>query len=122
MKEVNDMSNEAIFGYSIFGLLAAFAMFFIVIFLIYAIVYIFGAIGLFKIAKRTPRADLAWLAWIPVANTFLMALLVEEDVHEGLRGKYTLIYGIGFAAVVILGTFIPFSGIIIPAFIYYSFY
>lgn len=116
------MSNEEIFGTGLaafFGIIVAFIGFFLVIGLI---MYILHAIGLFKIAQRTPKKDLAWLAWIPIASTFLMMLIVEDDVHEGLRGKFTMIFGIAFVVILVLGSFIPGSQLIIMAFVYYAFY
>jgi len=112
------MSENEILG----TFIIAFFGFFIVMLVVGLILYILQAIGLFKIAKREGRADLAWLAWIPIASTFLMTLIVENDVHKEFRGKLTLIYGIAFAASVILSSFIPFVGFISTIIIYYAFY
>src|SRR5699024_9593008 len=95
----------------------------IVVFLLIGIVmYIFQAIGLFKIAKREGHEDKAWLAWIPIANAFLMTILLERAVHEGLRNKLTLVYGITFAASIVLGGFIPFISIAPGILFFYAFY
>ena len=67
---------------ALLALIFAFFAFFAVMFLIGIIVYIFQAIGLFKIAKREGRQDLAWLGWIPVANTFLMMILLESSPQK----------------------------------------
>ncbi len=87
----------------ILGLLAVlgFLIFFFII--IGIIFYVLNAIGLFKIAKKMGKEDLAFMAWIPVANSFLVPILVENDVHEEIRGKFTLIFAISFIASIILG-------------------
>lgn len=112
------MSDEQVLG-TFLAVILGFLAFFIVIGLI---LYIFNAIGLFKIAKREGRADLAWLAWIPIASTFLLTLLVENDVHKEFRGKVTMVYGIAFAASILLSTFIPFAGFIGSVIVFYAFY
>src|SRR5690606_41447866 len=86
----------------ILGLLAVlgFLIFFFII--IGIIFYVLNAIGLFKIAKKMGKEDLAFMAWIPVANSFLVPILVEKDVHEEIRGKFTLIFAISFIASIIL--------------------
>lgn len=104
------------------GLLLTFIGFFIFLLLIGIIFYILNAIGLYKIAKRAGRGDLAILAWIPIANTFLMTLLVENDVHKELRGKVTLIYGIAFVVSIFLSIFVQIAGFISLLVIYYAFY
>src|SRR5690625_3593196 len=106
----------------ILGFLFAFFAFFVVFIIICIILYILMAIGLFNIAKRSGKQDLAWLAWIPVANSFLLALLVEDDVHPDIRGKFTLFYGIGFAVSIVFGSFIPFVSFIPLIMIMYAFY
>jgi len=66
--------------------------------------------------------DKAWMAWVPVVNFFLLTMLVENDVHEQIRGNLTLIYGISLAASVLLNwIFAPIS--IVPlAVSLYAFY
>lgn len=112
------MSDEQLLG-TFFAAILGFLAIFLVVGLI---LYILSAIGLFKIAKREGRADLAWLAWIPIASTFLLTLLVENDVHKEFRGKVTLIYGITFAASILLSSFIPFAGFLTSIVMYYAFY
>ena len=112
------MNNED----AIIAFFFAFFAFFAVMFLIGVILYIFKAIGLFKIAKREGKEDIAWLAWIPVVNTFLMMQVLERSVHESLRGKMTLIYGILLAAGIVLGSWIPFLPILPGIFFFYAFY
>ncbi|GAA0595479.1 hypothetical protein GCM10009001_09490 [Virgibacillus siamensis] len=108
------------------AILAAFAGILIIIGLIILVVavilYILMGIGLFKIAKREGKGDIAWMAWVPIVNMFLLTQLVEQDVHESMRGKFTLIYGLAFAASVALYFFIPFIGFILSVLQIYGFY
>jgi len=104
------------------GLIVAFFAFFVFLFVVAIILFFFQAIGLFKIAKREGKGDIAWLAWIPIINAFLMTLLVENDVHQSVRGKYTLWYGVAFVASIILSSFIAFVSFIPMAMFYYAFY
>lgn len=106
----------------VIGFFLAFIGVFLAIFVVAIIFYILQAIGLFKIAKREGRQDLAWLAWIPIASTFLMTLLVEKEVHPELRGKVTMIYGIAFAASIVVSAFIPFAGFIASILVFYAFF
>lgn len=112
------MSEESV----IIGLILTFLGLFLALFAVGIVFYILQAIGLFKIAKREGREDLAWLGWIPIANTFLMTLLVEKEVHEDFRGKVTMIYGIAFAASIIVSAFIPFAGLVASIVVFYAFY
>jgi|SRR5699024_1533345 len=111
------MEDDALFAFII-----AFLGIIFIFGLIGLVMYIFQAIGLFKIAKREGHGDKAWLAWIPIANTFLMTILLERAVHEGLRNKLTLVYGIAVAATVVLSGFIPFVAIAPGILFYYVFY
>jgi len=103
---------------------------FLVMFAIGTVFYILQGIGLFKIAKREGREDLAWLAWIPIASTFLMTVLVEKEVHQELRGKVTMIYGIVLATSLVATVIIPFvgsiislfAGLVAPIVVLYAFY
>lgn len=101
--------------------LAVFIGFFFVFVVIGIVLYIVQAIGLYKIAK-TQKVEYEWLAWIPIANMFLMAMLVERDVNESLRGKYTMTYGIVYVVGLIGGmVFAPLA--ILPTIMtYYTFY
>lgn len=112
------MSEEGV----VIGLILTFLGFFLVMFAVGIVFYILQAIGLFKIAKREGREDLAWLAWIPIANTFLMTLLVEKEVHPELRGKVTMIYGIAFAVSIVASIFVAFAGLITSIVVFYAFY
>lgn len=112
------MSEEGV----VIGLILTFLGLFLAMFAVGIVFYILQAIGLFKIAKREGREDLAWLAWIPIANTFLMTLVVEKEVHPELRGKVTMIYGIAFAASIIASAFIPFAGLVASIVVFYAFY
>lgn len=92
------------------GFLAVFAGFFLVFLIVGLLLYVLNGIGFYKIAKNEGRGDIAWLAWIPIANVFLLPVLVENDVHEQVRGKFVLIFTITFVASFILGMFFsPFS-------------
>lgn len=115
------MSDE-LFGIGFLGFFMAFALFFIVMFFVAIVLYVLQAIGLFKIAKNDGKNDLAWLAWIPVVNSFLLMILVEDEVHEDLRGKVTLFYGIAFVVSIVIGGFIPFLAFIPLVMIIYAFY
>lgn len=103
-------------------ILGFFAIFFgfILVGLVIAIVfYVLYALGMFKIAKKSDRQDLAFLAWIPIAQMFLLPLVVENDVHQEIRGKFTLIFAITFISSFILSfVFTPFSLLYLAAFIY----
>jgi len=104
------------------GFLLAFLGFFVVLLLVGLVLFILQAIGLFKMAKREGKGDIAWLAWIPIVNQFLMTWLVENDVHPGLRGKFTLLYGIAFVVSIIFSSFVFFVSFIPLAMIFYAFY
>src|SRR5699024_7395810 len=79
--------------------------------------------GLFKLAKKEGKEELAWLAWVPVANSFLMMWLLEKSVHEGLRNKLTLVYGISMAVTVVLSSFgAGFISFIPSILFFYAFY
>lgn len=104
------------------GFFAAIAGFIVLFFIISIIFYFLYAIGMFKITKRDGRADLAWLAWIPLAQMFLIPLLVEDDVHESMRGKFTLVFGIVFVGSFIISFFISAIYIVYYAVLLYGFY
>lgn len=86
------------------------------------VVFVLQAIGLFKIAKREGKGNIAWLAWIPVVSAFLIPYLVEKDVHPGLRGKFTLVYGIAVLMAVMFAYFLPFAPFIPMGIMLYAFY
>lgn len=104
------------------GMLVAFMGFLFFFIVVAIILYVLQAIGLFKIAKREGKSDIAWLAWIPIISQFLMTLLVEDDVHPNLRGKFTLLYGVAFVLSMILSSFVFFVTFIPAAMIFYAFY
>src|SRR5690625_1576819 len=119
IKERSDqMSEEDV----IIGVILTFLGVFLAMFAVGIVLYILQGIGLFKIAKREGKEDLAWLAWIPIASTFLMTVLVEKEVHQELRGKVTMIYGIAFAASIVASAFIPFAGLVTSIVVFYAFY
>lgn len=101
------MSTEESFLVGALAILAGFLVFFAVIGIV---LYILYALGMFKIAKTLGRDDMAFLAWIPIAQTFLLPLVVENDVHEGIRGKFTLVYAVSWLASIFLAMFYtPFT-------------
>ncbi|TFJ94170.1 hypothetical protein [Lentibacillus salicampi] len=112
------MEEESI----LIGLLIGLGVFLLIFGVIAVIFYVLQAIGLFKIAKQEGYEDKAWMAWVPIVNYFLLTLLVENDVHASMRGKFTLIYGITIAATILLNWFIPPIGILPLIVIVYGFY
>lgn len=103
----------------ILGFFAALAGFFILFFIVGIILYVLNAIGLYSITKKSEKSDLAFLAWIPIANMFLVTLLVEDDVHEEIRGKFTLIFAIAFVVSFVLSWFFgPFGFLYLVAYLY----
>lgn len=106
----------------IMGFFLIFVILFALICLVGLVLFILQAIGLFKIAKREGKGNIAWLAWIPIASQFLLTLLVEKDIHPGLRGKFTLLYGIAIIVAIFLSYFIYFVPLIPMGMFYYAFY
>lgn len=88
--------------------LAALGIGYIIVFLlglIFAVtLYLLKAIALHKIANRQ-GLDFGWIAWIPLVNLILIPALVENDVHDSLKGKSVMIY-----VVTALATLIPIIG------------
>lgn len=98
-----------------------FLMLFISFFaILFIIIYIFNAFSLYKIANNR-GSDKGWFAWVPILNGFLIPILVEDDVHESLRGRFTLAY----LLTIVLGI-IPLLGIVFSVLsmimIFYAFY
>ncbi|NLJ19345.1 hypothetical protein [Globicatella sulfidifaciens] len=85
------------------------------------VLYVLLAISLSKIAERE-GVEPSWLAWIPVANLVLMAKLVEDDVHESIRGKFTMISIVAIVAGPILGQVIGILAYLPVITMLYSFY
>lgn len=106
----------------LFGIIAFLAGFIVIFFIVGIIFYLLYAIGMYKITKRDGREDLAWLAWIPIAQIFLIPLLVEDDVHESMRGKFTLVFGIVFVATFIISFFFSFIYVLYYIVLLYGFY
>lgn len=90
------------------------------VFAIMILFYVINAFALHKIANNR-GSDKGWFAWVPILNSFLVPLLVEDDVVESLRGRFTIAYLIALVL-----SIIPFLGIVfsIIAFImaFYAFY
>lgn len=112
------MSDET----AILGFFAIFAGFFLVIAIVGIVFYILFALGMFKIAKTLGRGDMAFLAWIPIAQTFLIPIVVENDVHESVRGKFTLVYAISWIGSIVLGFFLAPLGFLSFIVLLYGFY
>ncbi len=72
--------------------------------------------------KREGKEDIAWLAWIPIVSQFLMTWLVEKDVHPGIRGKFTILYGVAVVVSFLLSSAVFFVTLIPTAMIFYAFY
>lgn len=99
------MEDHIIIG--IFAVLASFILLFL---LVGIVLYVLYALGMYRIAQTLGRKDLAFLAWIPLAQTFLLPIVVENDVHEQIRGKFTLIYALSWLGAIIFGVFFqPFT-------------
>lgn len=110
-----------IFGDSYMAFFAFFATFFLIIIVVSLVLYVIQAVALMKIAQ-TAGSDKGWLAWIPIANGFVMPMLVEDDVHESMRGKFTMIYAGALIGSFLLSAFIPFVSFIPTLLVYYAFY
>ncbi|WP_217585880.1 hypothetical protein [Lentibacillus saliphilus] len=106
----------------VFAMFAGFMIFFFILGIISIIGYILMAIGLFNIAKKFGMKDKAWLAWVPIANMLLLTMLVENDVHESIRGKLTLITGIALVSSILLAWLIPPLYFLPVIFALYAFY
>ena len=46
--------------------------------------YVFRSLGLYKIAQRRYYPN-PWMAWIPYANTYLYAVLIDQDLVVGKK-------------------------------------
>jgi len=95
---------------------------FIMVFFIGALIwYVLNAIGLYKIAKKEGNEN-AWFAWVPVLNVLLLPMLVNNDVHESIRGNFVIIYIVSLVASMFLGGIIPFVALVPFALFVYGFY
>lgn len=111
------MEAEGIIGLFLLG-----SLLFVMLFLVVGIInYFLQAIGLFQLAKRK-GLDHAWIAWIPFFNVLVLTMLVEDDVVESLRGKYTLSYVIAFVASMFLSLFLAIFAVVPMVMVYYAFY
>lgn len=95
---------------------------FVISVLVFLVFHVLMAIGLYTLVKRSSRHDLAWLAWVPIVNTFLITLLVEEDAHESVRGKLTIVYLIVIVGGFLFSGFLPFLTVLPFAVLMYAFY
>lgn len=107
------------------ALVYLFAGFFIVLgflLLVGLVLHVLMALGLHKIVKREGLGDHVWLAWIPFVNTFLLTLLVEDEVREYFQGKLTLVYGLSLIVSVFMSGILPFVGLVPLGILLYAFY
>lgn len=74
--------------------------------------YLFMGLGLSKIAKNEGKGK-RFLAWIPIINIVLLGMLVEDDVYEKIRGKFTIIIGVSMFLALFIGkgfiTYLPLA-------------
>lgn len=92
-------------------LLAISILFMVLIGLAYGLItYIFTAFAYFRLAQANGEANLAFLAWIPVANFYLIFLLILKGNREE-RAKGAITWMIIYAVIFIV-SFIPFIGLI----------
>lgn len=108
-------------GNILMGLLGGLLIVLIIAIIAAVVLYVLQAIGLSRIAQKE-GVDLHWLAWIPIANIVLIAKLVEEDVHESIRGKFTIISIIAIAVGLILGRSVGILSYLPQVVMLYSFY
>ena len=92
-------------------ILAITLLFIVLIGLAYALIaYLFTAFAYFRLAQANGEANLAFLAWIPVANFYLIFLLIlNGNREERVKGAITWI---SIYAVLFIVSFIPFVGLI----------
>jgi len=83
--------------------------------------YVFYSIGMYGVAK-TEGYNKAWLAWVPIANSFIIPILMEKHVHPQLRGKYTWIYAGSLVVGLVLSLFISIAGYLSTIVLGYGFY
>lgn len=94
--------------------------FFAFIFIILIGFYVLNAISLHRITDNR-GSDKGWFAWVPILNSFLIPILVEDDVVDSLRGRFTMAY-----LLTVVLSIIPFLGIVFSVIsvimIFYAFY
>ena len=119
---INEFGTEELFVEGgLEGFFAAFAIFFVITMLLSLVFYVIQAVALMKIAKNV-GSDKGWMAWIPIANNFVMPMLVEDDVHESMKGKFTLIFGVSLVSSILLSWIVPFITFVPTILMYYAFY
>jgi hypothetical protein len=99
-------------GFGSFGALAIFgAIFGIIFFLIAVAFYIFFSLALYKLAQRR-GIEMAWLAWIPIAQMYIIGLMVKKlNVSSFEIPKLEIVLPAAMLGAWILGL-IPFIGFI----------
>ena len=83
--------------------------------------YIFYAIGMYGVAK-TEGYDKPWLAWVPIANSFMIPILMDKYAHPQIRGKFVWIYLASILVGFFLSLFISIAGYISTIVLGYGFY
>ena len=96
-----------------FGALAIFgAIFGIIFFLIAVAFYIFLSLALYKLAQRR-GIEMAWLAWIPIAQMYIVGLMVKKvNVSTFEIPKLEIVLPVSMLVVMLLGA-IPLLGTLI---------
>lgn len=111
------MNSDTAVGllYASFGI---FFIIFILVFLLFFLVFfLLQAFGLYRIAQRK-GIEHAWLAWIPIAQTYLYAEIIGQEIKVGNTAipHFPWAYlGVTYGASIIAGilSVIPFFGAIL---------
>lgn len=93
---------------SILGIIFAIAL------VIGLVCYVFNSIGLYTMAKNR-NIEHAWLAWIPLASSYLMGELINDDVsistwHIPYAKLFLPLMGLALTLVMTILSFIPYLG------------
>lgn len=113
------MTNE--YSSEMGSLLTMLAGFFFLVVFVSIVMYVLQAIALSKIAKKN-GLQYWWFAWIPFLNAIVMPMLVEDEVHESLQGKFTTIFIVSFFVSILLSFIFPFLAYVPAVLTYYAFY
>lgn len=103
---------------AVLALFAMFGVFFFIAFAIGIAFYVLFAIGLKKIADRE-NIENSWMAFVPVAQLYLLGQIVQDRLNIQNLPIWLSVGGLGAS---ILGTLIPFVGILIILAYYVLFY
>lgn len=77
-------------------LLYEYLNFIVIISVFFLFFYLLQSVALMRLAKRFGLEDKTRLAWVPVMHIFIIPMLVEEDVHDFLKGKFTSVFAVLF--------------------------